>query len=179
MVYTKTLIATALASVALFFSHVQAAPVTMTPARGQIGAIVDKDNFCFFLPPKKGGNIAANEDKAVAFCTAELAAAPKASIFPPGFIQSAHFVEDKTKGWVQVTGRMNITTYSLSRKDGGGQYDIKAPVGSSCAGFNHYVNLVEPSDGVYCIRCCKEKIDCNTGKSQYGCKTVLPGAVYA
>ncbi|KAF9978955.1 hypothetical protein BGZ73_007842 [Actinomortierella ambigua] len=179
MVYTKSLIATALASIALLSNTAEAAPVSMTPARGQTGAILSEDKFCFFLPPMAGGNIAKNEDRAVAFCTTEMASAPKASIFPPGFIKSAHFMENKEKGWVQITGRMDITKYKLSPSDGGGQYDIKAPRGALCAGYNHFVNLVEPSDSIYCIRCCKEKIDCNTGRSEYGCKGVLRDGNYS
>ena len=47
--------------------------------------------------------------------------------------------------------------------------------GSACANYNYYVNLIEPHSNTYCIRCCKEKKDCNTGKSTYGCAYIIPG----
>ncbi|KAG0242298.1 hypothetical protein BGW41_004512 [Actinomortierella wolfii] len=173
MVYAKAFIATALAVAAFLSSGTEAVPVS--GPMGQTGAIIDESKFCFFLPPMRGGNIAANEDKAVAFCTTKIPQARNAQIFPKGFIKTAHFAENKKDGWVQVTGRIDIKKYGLKADDGGGQYDIKAPVGSLCAGYKHYVNLVEPSDSRYCIRCCKEKKDCNTGKSEYGCLKVLGG----
>ncbi|KAF9925519.1 hypothetical protein FBU30_004683 [Linnemannia zychae] len=140
---------------------------------GQIAQVESSDNFCFFLPPKEGGDISDNEDRAVAFCTKPMSKAPGARIFPEGFIQSAHFKEDKEKDWVQVTGKMAPKIYALSKKDGGGQYDIKAPVGSACAGYKYYVNMVEPDGSIFCMRCCQTKEDCPVGKSTYGCKGVL------
>jgi len=56
---------------------------------------------------KKLGSISDNEDKAIAFCTKKLANAPGAKLFPKGFIESAHFKENKEKNWVQVTGKKN------------------------------------------------------------------------
>jgi hypothetical protein len=125
------------------------------------------------MPPQAGGDIAANEDRAIAFCTTSDSSAPSAQLFPSGFIQSANFA--KGPGYVQITGKIDSTKYSLSENDRGGQYDIKAPVGSACAGYAHYVNLIEPHSNTMCIRCCKEKKDCNTGKSTYGCAAVIPG----
>lgn len=56
--------------------------------------------------------------------------------------------------------------------DTGGQYDIKAPVGATCAGFNHFVNVIEPEIGVYGMRCCTEKADCDVSHSTYGVKRI-------
>lgn len=39
---------------------------------------------------------------------------------------------------------MTPQVYSLSTKDGGGQYDVKAPVGAACADYKYFVNMVEP-----------------------------------
>ncbi|KAG0236060.1 hypothetical protein BGW42_004168 [Actinomortierella wolfii] len=143
--------------------------------KGQIAAMNGVTDFCWFLPPVVGGNIAANEDRAVAFCTRNQKNAPNANVFPKGFIQSAHWVKNSTSDWVQVTGRFNPEKYKLSRKDGGGQYDIKAPVGAQCAGYKYFVNMVEPDIGEYCMRCCKNKLDCPVNKSTYGCRRVLGG----
>ncbi|KAF9911426.1 hypothetical protein EC991_003682 [Linnemannia zychae] len=140
---------------------------------GQIVQITSASNWCMMMPPQAGGDIAANEDRAIAFCTSPSSSAPGAKIFPEGFIQSANFASGA--GYVQITGKIDSTKYSLSSEDQGGQYDIRAPVGSACAGYNHYVNLIEPHSNTMCIRCCKEKKDCNTGKSTYGCAYVIPG----
>lgn len=143
---------------------------------GQTGAIWDVNNFCIFLPPSYGGDIAANEDRAVAFCTKNnVYGATNARVLPGGFIQSAHFVSNPSKGYVQVTGRMDRSKYGLSSNDGGGQYDMRAPVGATCAGYASFVQLTEPDAQIYCIRCCKNKADCPVNRSTYGCKSVLGG----
>ncbi|KAF9277353.1 hypothetical protein BKA57DRAFT_434935 [Linnemannia elongata] len=142
---------------------------------GQIAQVQSAENFCFFLPPMEGGNIADNEDRAVAFCTKPMSKAPGARLFPEGFIESAHFKENKEQNWVQVTGKMTPQVYSLSTKDGGGQYDVKAPVGAACADYKYFVNMVEPDGSLFCMRCCQTKEDCPVGKSTYGCRAVIDG----
>ncbi|KAF8945625.1 hypothetical protein BGZ47_002280 [Haplosporangium gracile] len=142
---------------------------------GQIAQVQSAENFCFFLPPMEGGNIADNEDRAVAFCTKPMSEAPGARLFPEGFIESAYFKENKEQSWVQVTGKMVPQVYNLSTKDGGGQYDVKAPVGAACAGYKYFVNIVEPNDSLFCMRCCQTKEDCPVGKSTYGCRAVIDG----
>ncbi|KAG0045909.1 hypothetical protein BGZ83_008883 [Gryganskiella cystojenkinii] len=150
-----------------------AAVSSAAPKHGQICQITSASNWCMMMPPKAGGDISSNEDKAIAFCTKDDAKAPGAKIFPKGFIKSAHFASGD--GYVQITGQMDRDKYKLSAHDDGGQYDLRAPVGSACAGYNYYVNLIEPDSNIYCIRCCTEKSKCNTGKSTYGCKYVIPG----
>ncbi|KAG0068100.1 hypothetical protein BGZ90_000723, partial [Linnemannia elongata] len=166
MIFNVASVATALAILSLSTSAAPGKP-------GQIVQITSSTNWCMMMPPQAGGDIAANEDRAIAFCTSPSSSAPAARIFPDGFIQSANFA--KGDGYVQITGKIDASKYSLSETDRGGQYDIKAPVGSACAGYNHYVNLIEPHSNTMCIRCCKEKKDCNTGKSTYGCAAVIPG----
>ncbi|KAF9393205.1 hypothetical protein CPC16_002573 [Podila verticillata] len=163
---------TVLSAVALLAS----CPNTVDAKKGQIAAVESADNFCFFLPPQDSNrNISDNEDKAIAFCTKKLDNAPGAQLFPEGFIQSAHFKRDTEKDWVQVTGKMVPKNYALNKKDGGGQYDVKAPVGAMCAGYKYFVNMVEPDGSIYCMRCCATKEDCPVGKSTYGCKSVIGG----
>ncbi|KAF9911466.1 hypothetical protein BX616_010583 [Lobosporangium transversale] len=172
MIFNKSIIvSTAIAALL----SVASAGKASGKVKGQIGALVDKDNFCMFLPPIYGGEIAVHEDDAVAFCTKPIAAAKGAGLLPPGFIKSAHFVRNTQSQWVQVTGRMDGSKYGLKKNDGGGQYDIKAPVGSKCAGYKYYVELVEPDINTYCFRCCQNKADCPVNKSTYGCKKVLGG----
>lgn len=123
-------------------------------ASGQIVQIVDATNFCVMLPPNSetNRNIADTEWDANAFCLGSTPLAAGADTLPDGFITSAHYVATDT--YVQVTGIMDYTKANLNGSDEGGQYDIKAPTGSSCANWLYYVNLIEPVSNTYCIRCC-------------------------
>ncbi|KAG0212777.1 hypothetical protein BGX28_005624 [Mortierella sp. GBA30] len=160
--------------VALIATMAMAAPAM--GHKGQIGTIRSQSDFCLWLPPHKGENIARSEDHAVAYCThPNKKYSPGAKKMPAGFIKSAHFIKNSKKDYVQVTGRINRSKYGLSPKDGGGQYDLKAPRGSWCTGYNSFVQLIEPDAQIYCIRCCKNKKDCPTNKSTHGCKKVLGG----
>ncbi|KAG0063944.1 hypothetical protein BGZ89_009494 [Linnemannia elongata] len=80
-----------------------------------------------------------------------------------------------SKGYVQITGRIDRSKYGLSKDDGGGQYDLRAPVGSKMTGYNAFVQLTEPDAEIFCIRACKNKSDCPVNKSTYGCEKVLGG----
>ncbi|KAF8945631.1 hypothetical protein BGZ47_002286 [Haplosporangium gracile] len=174
----KTSISLAIASLAtvLLSSVTHAAPIDTEAASGQTAVILNATDFCIFLPPKYGGDIAESEDVAVAFCTkANLPGAPNARVLPAGFIASSHYVENSSKGYVQITGRIDRSKYGLKASDGGGQYDLKAPVGSKMTGYNAFVQLTEPDDEIYCIRACKNKADCPVNKSTHGCKEVLGG----
>ncbi|KAG0212778.1 hypothetical protein BGX28_005625 [Mortierella sp. GBA30] len=164
----------ATSALALLFSSTDAAPLQRR-GLGQSAALISDTQYCIFLPPDVGGDIAANEDRAVAFCNVAISSAPNAGTIPDGLIQSVHFVHNTDKNWVQITGRLNPSAYSLSQSDQGGQYDMKAPVGAKCDGYNAFVQITEPSDGRYCLRCCKNKADCPVNKSEYGCETVLGG----
>jgi hypothetical protein len=134
------------ASIALLSSYVH--------AYGQIAQVVDANNFCVFLPPSDSVDrgIADTEWNAEAFCIGKAPLAKNAGKLESGFIQSAHYLA--TDKYVQVTGQINPAKARLNATDEGGQYDIKAPKGSSCAGWKFYVNLVEPAGNTYCMRCC-------------------------
>ncbi|KAI8884358.1 hypothetical protein K501DRAFT_322987 [Backusella circina FSU 941] len=137
--------------------------------------IKSANSFCVFLPPKPGLEVAVNENNGIPFCsTTNLT--PKAKKFPTGFITTAHYL--KTSTYTQITGFFDRTKYKLKSTDGGGQYDNHAhgkPVGAQCVGYNYFVNLIEPDVNRFCIRCCQEKADCNTGRSGYGCLRVVDG----
>ncbi|KAG0289124.1 hypothetical protein BGZ98_003973, partial [Dissophora globulifera] len=181
----KSFAFTAVLAVAVLFlssttTIAQAAPVASGLAMrkrgyGQTAALLSEEEYCLFLPPMRGGDIAENEDDAVAFCNKPITTAPNAGILPAGFVQSIHFVENTQKQWVQITGRLDISAYGLSSSDEGGQYDMRAPVGALCAGYKAFVQITEPNSGTYCMRCCKNKADCPVNKSEYGCETVLGG----
>jgi hypothetical protein len=174
----KASISLAIASIAtvLLSSVSYAAPVDSAAASGQTAVIFSATDYCIFLPPKYGGDIAASEDVAVAFCTKpNLPGAPNARVLPAGFIASSHYVVNSQKGYVQITGRIDRSKYGLSENDGGGQYDLRAPVGSKMTGYNAFVQLTEPDEQIFCIRACKNKSDCPVNKSTYGCEKVLGG----
>jgi hypothetical protein len=135
-----------LTSVALLASYVN--------AYGQIAQIVDEKNFCVFLPPTNSVDrlISDTEWNAQAFCLGKAPLATNAGRLPTGFIKSAHYVG--TDQYIQITGEIVPAKAKLNASDEGGQYDIKAPKGSSCAGWKYFVNLIEPAGNTYCIRCC-------------------------
>ncbi|KAF9948298.1 hypothetical protein BGZ72_009779 [Mortierella alpina] len=94
----------------------------------------------------------------------------------PGFIKSAHI--KRSNQYIQVTGRFDRSKYHMSKNDQGSQNDPKANKGSMCVGYNHFVQLIEPNNEHYCIRCCMRKEDCRTDISQYGCQRVIPNGNY-
>ncbi|KAH8554526.1 hypothetical protein BGW37DRAFT_436102 [Umbelopsis sp. PMI_123] len=139
---------------------------------------VTADSLCIFMPKTPRELIAASEHDAIAFCN-NTAAAPGAKEIPKGFIKSAHFVNGTGQGnYVQYTGSIDVSKYSLNSTDGGGQYDNHGngkPVGASCEGYAYFVELIEPDVKRYCVRCCQVYEDCNAGRSTYGCARVVPG----
>ncbi|KAF9116555.1 hypothetical protein BGW39_002701 [Mortierella sp. 14UC] len=106
--------------------------------------------------------------------------APSSKIFLDGFIKTHNFEtggSGPTK-WVQVTGSIRRKKYCLSSGDQGAQNDPSHPSGATCAGYPHFVQLVEPNENIYCIRCCRNKDDCPTDRDTEGCKAIFPGAKY-
>lgn len=149
--------------------------VAVVNAKGQIAQVVDANDFCVFLPPSDSTDriISNTEWNANAFCLGNTPLAVGAERLPSGFIKSAHYV--KTDTYVQVTGQMDYTKANLVGTDGGGQMDVRAPMGSSCAGWKFYVNLIEPTTNTYCMRCCNDDRTCNRGISEKGCAHIIPG----
>ncbi|KAJ2960096.1 hypothetical protein NQZ79_g4488 [Umbelopsis isabellina] len=141
----------------------------------QIVSIVDSTDFCLFMPTpgQEDMNISDSEQDATVYCLGNAPQATGAGKLPSGFILSAHYVS--TSDYVQITGQINPTAGGLNATDDGGQYDIAAPNGASCAGYQYFVQLIEPSGNDYCIRCCNSETDCNRGISQDGCARVIPG----
>ncbi|KAI8084513.1 uncharacterized protein BX664DRAFT_337164 [Halteromyces radiatus] len=125
-------------------------------------------DFCFFLPPHPGDDVGATEDQGIPFCSNTTTNA-----FPQGLIVSSHF--ESQDAYVQVTGRLNPDAYQLSHTDGGGQYDNKDISDVTCNGYDYFVNMLEPDNGQYCIRCCESQSDCNLGESTKGCEAIVPG----
>ncbi|KDQ21528.1 hypothetical protein BOTBODRAFT_182841 [Botryobasidium botryosum FD-172 SS1] len=84
---------------------------------------------------------------------------------------------------VQLTGCIDPSTLDrLNPDDGGGQYDSSGgdgglgnPAGSQCVGYNHYVEILEPSANRGCIRCCDDPDDCPLDQDTAGCQAIIPG----
>ncbi|KAF9370909.1 hypothetical protein CPB97_002377 [Podila verticillata] len=159
---TKSIFALAIAAVAIFCSSI--ADAAALPS-GKTLALISATNYCIFLPSKPGQTISDSEDSAVAFCNTATSSAPNARTLPTGFIKSLHWVSNTSKGYVQITGRIDRSKYDLPSSDGGGQYDTRAA----------FVEIVEPDTQIYCLRCCKNKADCPVNKSTDGCQDVLGG----
>ncbi|KAJ2956267.1 hypothetical protein NQZ79_g7863 [Umbelopsis isabellina] len=157
------------------------ATATGTGKSGKTVAL-SSSKLCFFLPPTQGEEIADSEKTAIAFCQSS-SDAPGAHAFPSGFITSSHYKSGHGAGdYVQYTGLIDISKYKLKSSDEGGQYDNHgsgSPPGSSCEGYKYYVNLVEPAERDYCIRCCQDASDCPTGRSEAGCQSIIPGTYSA
>ncbi|OAD74187.1 hypothetical protein PHYBLDRAFT_102850, partial [Phycomyces blakesleeanus NRRL 1555(-)] len=137
--------------------------------------VVDASNFCVFLPPSDSVDrlISDTEWDGDAFCLGSTPEATGAETMPTDFIQSAHFVA--TDEYVQVTGQIDPSKANLNVSDEGGQFDVRAPIGSTCAGWTYYVNLIEPINLTYCMRCCNDTTNCNRGISEKGCAHIIPG----
>lgn len=134
-----------------------------------------ESDFCLFLPPQPGLEVAPHENDGIPFCTTA-GAVPNAQAFPQGFLTTAHF--QQTDSYQQITGYFNRDAYQLQASDGGGQYDNHGagkPVNAACRNYEYFLSIIEPSDNRFCIRCCHNKDDCPTGRSQYGCQRNIPG----
>ncbi|KAG0170321.1 hypothetical protein DFQ28_010265 [Apophysomyces sp. BC1034] len=172
---TRTLIQLATLACLISGSLAGSTKPSTSSSNGPQVAIHSADDFCLFLPPSPGLEVAVNEDNGIPFCS-KANDTPNAKEFPQGFVQVAHYA--KTSKYVQVTGYFDRSTYQLSAQDGGGQYDSHAkhkPVGATCQGYPFFVSLIEPDIQRFCIRCCKNTADCNTGRSGYGCLRVVSG----
>ncbi|KAG0213721.1 hypothetical protein BGX28_003665 [Mortierella sp. GBA30] len=120
------------------------------------------------IPPRPGQRMVDTEGPAIAMCTKRLDEAPKAGILPKGFIASAHFTRGKGSGqYVQVTGMLDITKFNMSSEDRGGQYDNEVSRGSRAHPYRHFVSLIEPNLGIFCIRSCQRPEDCDTKNHNY------------
>ncbi|KAL7313310.1 hypothetical protein PS15m_007071 [Mucor circinelloides] len=172
---TNHLIVASLFAIASSFTA-HAAPVNSTSSSSTpLTAINSQDDFCLFLPPQPGLVVAVNEDNGIPFCT-KPDTVPNATEFPEGFITTAHYLRNSS--YVQVTGFFDRTKYDLGETDGGGQYDNHAngkPVAAQCQDYKYFVSMIEPDINRFCIRCCQEEADCNTGRSGYGCLRIIDG----
>ncbi|KAI7885694.1 hypothetical protein K492DRAFT_123483, partial [Lichtheimia hyalospora FSU 10163] len=156
-------------------SQIQPKPSQQPSQQNPEIAIQDQDNFCLFLPPQPGLNVALYETQGKPFCMGSTSV-EGAEDLPEGFVTVAHYQKNET--YEQVTGYIDRSKYNLDVNDGGGQYDNHGqgkPTGASCKGYSYFVGMIEPSSNRFCMRCCQNKEDCPTGRSEYGCLRIIPG----
>ncbi|KAG0017557.1 hypothetical protein BGZ82_000721 [Podila clonocystis] len=177
MLFSRSIVATFVLALLCAASDAQ---TTITDLH-KTAVVRSKADFCLFLPPSCGqGGIAANGHRAIAFCTKQFTLYTptyvyQSKLFPTDFIRTANFRSNTQRKWVQVTGSIRREKYCLRRHDQGGQNDKWHPSGANCDGYPHFVELVEPNENIYCIRCCMIASDCPTTMDTKGCKAVIRG----
>lgn len=159
----------------LAISTILSSMTTLVSAGGMVGQVVSATDFCLFLPPPGVTNAVLSdyEWNSEAYCMGSTPKATNANKLADGFVLSSHYVI--TDEYVQVTGQIDPAKAGLIPTDEGGQCDIAAPKGSSCDGWQYYVNLIEPANNIFCMRCCNDQVNCNRGISQKGCARIVPG----
>jgi len=89
-----------------------------TAPYGKEAVVESTSDFCLFLPPTPGGDVATTEDFGVLYCAKGSSTAPGAKTFPSGFITTTHFA--KSSSYIQITGFLDRTKYQLKSTDEGG-----------------------------------------------------------
>ncbi|TFK73258.1 hypothetical protein BDN72DRAFT_834915 [Pluteus cervinus] len=174
----------------LVASCVVASP-TLLEARQAVDNIVyvtDDQNYCMIMPRDPHTNIGDSEHPGgmKTYCSPSGRYSSDQGQLPIDFWSSVSFKTGSGKNggrFAQLTGCIRPENLSrLNPDDGGGQYDSSGgddgqgnPQGSKCLGYNHYVELVEPSDKRACIKCCDDSNDCPLGSDTQGCPSVIPG----
>ncbi|KAK0549992.1 hypothetical protein OC846_002609 [Tilletia horrida] len=162
--------------------------VTALANRADLGVtiwITSADDFCMIMPRYRQ-TIGDSEHPGGmrSYCVKPASTAQGHIV--PGLWLTKHISTARGKSGgrqIQITGRINPSASSrLIPSDDGGQYDSNGgaggrgnPEGSVCLGYSSYVELIEPSGGVACIRCCQNPSDCPLYLDTQGCRAVIPG----
>jgi len=150
-------------------------------------SISSATKFCMIMPRKAHTNIGDSESPGgtKTYCSASGKTSSSQGTLPSNFWTKVAFKSGKGKhgkSYAQLTGCITKDFSQLNPHDGGGQYDSSGgaggkgnPKGSVCTGYNHYVEIVEPSGPRACIKCCDDPADCPTNKDEDGCPEVISG----
>ncbi|CAE6491125.1 unnamed protein product [Rhizoctonia solani] len=163
-----------------------ASPLDSRAAPDNTVRINSASSYCMIMPRKAHTNIGDSEStgQMQSYCSASGKTDPSQGNLPNDFWTKVTYKKGRNNGdWVQLTGRIRKgSTSQLNDNDGGGQYDSSGgaggagnPRGSKCAGYNHYVEIVEPNVSRACIRCCQDTRDCRLDRDTAGCPAVIPG----
>ncbi|GAA5875705.1 hypothetical protein JCM8547_007045 [Rhodosporidiobolus lusitaniae] len=152
-------------------------------AKCQTAVINSVTDFCLWAPPTAGGEIGAQEEVVVAWCTAS---GHGARVMPEGTIHSAHYL--KTPHYTQITGTGDFTKINVKAGDEGGELDPHGATGNgNPIGSLVYANGVQAvewmsfiSDTEYCFRVCNQDdpdawLWCQHVYDTMGCAWVEPG----
>ncbi|KAH7334665.1 hypothetical protein B0J17DRAFT_617735 [Rhizoctonia solani] len=163
-----------------------ASPLQPRAAPDNTVLIRSESDYCLIMPREPGVTVGDSESpgKMQAFCSPSARTDQSQGELPGNFWRNVNYATGTGSGgqqWVQLTGCINLFP-QLNPNDGGGQYDSSGgdggrgnPEGSVCVGYNHYVELLEPSTGRACIRCCQDTNDCPLSMDTSGCPAVIPG----
>ncbi|KAJ7635271.1 hypothetical protein FB45DRAFT_1057141 [Roridomyces roridus] len=151
-------------------------------------SITSSDDFCMIIPRNPHTNIGDSEHPGgmQTFCSSAGHYSSRQGTLPNNFWSNVAFKKGVGAGggkFVQLTGCIQPKTCTqLNPTDDGGQYDSSGgeggrgnPEGSTCIGYNHYVEIVEPGENRACIRCCDDPADCLTSQDTSGCPDVIAG----
>lgn len=149
-------------------------------------------DMCLIAPLNPHTDIGVAEGSGTkTYCTAKARYDdPNQGQLPADFFSDARYVEYGTVNYNQVrqiTGCINTSHLSrLNPSDEGGQFDSSGqgndgvPSQSFCIlpgnnkrGF--YVQLIEPAENRFCIRCCENNADCVHTEDTDGCEVAIPG----
>ncbi|KAF8178938.1 hypothetical protein BJ912DRAFT_648627 [Pholiota molesta] len=144
------------------------------------------NDYCLVVPRDEYTNVGDSEypGGTTVYCTSSARVSDNQGQMPEDFWSNVAYTTGTGSGrYVQLTGCINPSSLDrINEGDAGGQYDSSGgpdgtgnPSGSVCAGYNHYVELLEPAGPRACIRCCEDPDDCPTYQDQDGCPNVIPG----
>ncbi|KAG9009466.1 hypothetical protein FRB94_014249 [Tulasnella sp. JGI-2019a] len=163
-----------------------ASPTPGLVAAGNTVMINSATDFCMIAPSKMRTPILVSDlpSEAQSYCSESTDPQDRLPYFwingPPTL--------DKGEGarglpYIQLTGCINPDAFDhLDPNDHGGQYysggesgEPGNPIGSSCTGYNYYVECIDPAAHLAGIRCCQDSVDCPTNRLLEGCKEVIRG----
>ncbi|TEB30845.1 hypothetical protein FA13DRAFT_498756 [Coprinellus micaceus] len=146
------------------------------------------DNFCLVVPRDEHTDIGESEHPGgtTVYCSPNARYDTRqGQLFSTFWTNVEHVTNFGVNGgrYTQLTGCIDPSTLDrLNIDDDGGQYDSSGgsfgtgnPEGSVCVGYNHYIEILEPSAPRACIRCCDDPDDCPTHDDKDGCPSVIPG----
>nr|GAT46422.1 predicted protein [Mycena chlorophos] len=185
------LVALAVLAASALTTYASPSSRSATPDNNNFVSVKSKTDFCMIMPKDAHTNIGDSERPGgtTTYCSPTATAHNSSTAqgtFSDAFWTRVEYESGVGRGgqkFAQLTGCINPRTVDrLNPDDEGGQYDSSGgqrgtgnPVGSTCVGYKHYVEIVEPGGNRACIRCCNDAADCPTNKDTQGCPVVIPG----
>ncbi|THV04191.1 hypothetical protein K435DRAFT_649934 [Dendrothele bispora CBS 962.96] len=144
--------------------------------------INDANDFSLLGPSRDKELVSEAESDGVSYCTDGSSRKDCSRHFDSGFIRAADMQQSPDGSWIQVTGCIDPSKFSvLDPADVGGQLDVRFPNGAQCTfgGYgSSFIELMEPAASRFCLRCCSSPDDqenCNSHHDRDGCPVAVPG----